>query len=115
MQPIYVTVTSSGSSPWKLTNWHATNPMQIGFGVRTSGLTSNWQIDVTMDDPTGTYPSSAGPTIFQSSQTSSGPGIINGGSSNAIGSILTPVAAWRITNTSTAGTVTVTALQVGIG
>jgi hypothetical protein len=112
MQPIYVSVTSSGSSPWKLTNWHVTAPMNIGFGVRTSALSSTWQIDVTMDDPTGTYPSSAGPTVFQSSQTTNG---IAGGSSNAIGAITTPIAAWRVTNNSSAGTVTATALQVGIG
>lgn len=61
MQPVYVTVTPSGSSPWKLTNWHATGLMNIGFGVKTSGLTSTWQVDVTMDDPTNVFPSSAGP------------------------------------------------------
>lgn len=109
-QPIYITQTSSGSSPWKLVNWHVT-PINIGFGVKTSGLTSNWQIDVTMDDPTGTFPSSAGPTVFQSSQV----GGISGGSSNSVGSITTPVAAWRLTVSSTGGTVTVTALQAGIG
>jgi hypothetical protein len=85
--------------------------MNIGFGVRTNGLSSSWQIDVTMDDPTGTFPSSAGPTVFQSSQV----GGISGGSSNAVGSITTPIAAWRVTNNSTGGTVTVTALQAGIG
>jgi hypothetical protein len=114
MQPIYVTQTSTGStgsSPWKLTNWHSDGLMNIGFGVRTSALSSNWQIDITMDDPTNTYPSSAGPTVFQSSQV----GGISGGSSNAVGSIATPIAAWRVTNTSTSGTVTVTALQAGIG
>src|ERR1700757_4886588 len=111
MEPIYVTVTSSGSSPWKLTNWHV-RTMNIGFGVRTNGLSSNWQIDITMDDPTGVYPSSAGPTIFQSSQTTNG---IAGGSSNAVGANTTPIAAWRVTNPSTGGTVTVTALQAGIG
>lgn len=115
MQPIYVTQTSSGSSPWKLTNWHSDGVMNIGFGVRTSGLTSTWQVDVTMDDPTNTFPSSAGPTIFQSSQTgSSANGVLAGGSSNAIGNILMPIAAWRVTNNSTAGTVTVTAVQTGI-
>jgi hypothetical protein len=68
------------------------------------------------DDPTGTYPSSAGPTVFQSSQTgSSANGTLAGGSSNAIGNILMPIAAWRVTNNSTGGTVTVTALQAGIG
>lgn len=105
MQPIYVTVTSSGSSPWKLTNWQI-GTFNIAFGVRTSGLTSNWQIDMTVDDPTNTYPSSAGPTIFSS---------LVSGSTNALAAITTPIAAWRVTNTSTAGTVTVTALQAGIG
>jgi hypothetical protein len=52
-----------------------------------------------MDDPTNTYPSSAGPTIFSS---------LVSGSTNAIASITFPIAAWRVTNTSTAGTVSVT-------
>jgi hypothetical protein len=73
-------------------------------------------VDITMDDPTGVYPSSAGPTVFQSSQAgSSQNGVIVGGSSNAIGNILMPIAAWRVTNNSTGGTVTVTALQAGVG
>jgi hypothetical protein len=93
-------------SPWQLANWHCT-PINIGFAVKTSALSSSWQIDVTLDDPTGTYPSSAGPTIFQSPQV----GTINGGSSNTVGAILQPIAAWRVTNNSTGGTVTVTALQ----
>ena len=103
MQPRYVTISSSGSSPWQLVNWHTT-PINIGFGVRTSALSSTWQIDVTLDDPTNTFPSSAGPTVFQSSQV----GTINGGSSNAVGAILQPIAAWRVTNNSTGGAVTVT-------
>jgi hypothetical protein len=91
-------------------NWHTT-PINIGFAVRTSALSSNWQIDVTMDDPTNTYPSSAGPTVFQSSQV----GTISGGASNAIGAITQPIAAWRLTVSSTGGAATVTALQAGIG
>jgi hypothetical protein len=83
------------------------------IGVRTNALNSNWQLDVTLDDPFGVYPSSAGPTIFQSSQLSATS--IAGGSSNAVGSITAPIAAWRVTNSSTGGTVTVTALQSGIG
>jgi hypothetical protein len=110
MQPRYVTLSSQGSSPWSLVNWHTT-PINIGFGVRTSALSSTWQIDVTMDDPTGVFPSSAGPTIFQSSQV----GTIAGGSSNAVGAILQPIAAWRLTNNSTGGVATVTVLQAGIG
>lgn len=111
MQPISVTVTSSGSSPWKLTNWHAAAPMQIGFSAATSGLSSTWQVDVMLQDPSSTYPSTT-QTIWQASAV--GGSSIN--SSNAVFSISTcPIAAWRVTNNSTGGTVTVTALQVGIG
>jgi hypothetical protein len=85
--------------------------MQIGFGIRVASLSSQYQIDVTMDDPTNTYPSSAGPTIFSASAIG-GPVT---SSVNQIASISTcPIAAWRLTSNSTAGTVTVTALQSGI-
>src|SRR5262249_8081610 len=112
MQPRYVTVTSSGSSPWQTTNWHIT-PFKITFSGRASGLRSNWQLDVTMDDPSGVYPSTAGaPLIFGASQISSALGVT---SSNVIGSITVPITAWRVTNSSTGGAITVTALQAGIG
>ncbi|MET4384368.1 hypothetical protein ABIB73_000103 [Bradyrhizobium sp. F1.4.3] len=110
MQPRYVTISSSGSSPWQVLNWHAT-PINVGFAVRVASLSSTWQLDVTMDDPSGVYPSSAGPTIFASSQV----GTISGGSGNAVGAVLQPIAAWRLTNNSTGGSVTATVLQAGIG
>lgn len=109
MQPRYLTLSSSGSSPWQLVGWYAT-PINIGFALRTASLSSTWQIDVTMDDVTDAFPSSAGPTIFQSSQVG-GPA---GSSVNAIGAITQPIAAWRLTNNSRGGSVTVTALQAGI-
>jgi hypothetical protein len=112
MQPIYVTVTSSGSSPWKLVNWHTT-PINIGFASKVASLSSQYQIDITMDDPTNTYPSSAGPTVFLSSQAAGGGIALS--SLGGIGVITQPIAAWRVTNNSTGGTVTVTALQAGIG
>lgn len=112
MQPRYVSVSSSGSSPWQLTNWHSKPPMMLGFGIRVASLSSQYQIDVTMDDPTNVFPSSAGPTVFSASA-------IGGpltSSANQIASISTcPIAAWRLTNSSTGGIVTVTALQVGLG
>ncbi|MCK1480480.1 hypothetical protein IVB27_38550 [Bradyrhizobium sp. 197] len=110
MQPRYITQSSSGSSPWQLVGWYA-SPINIGLAVRVASLSSTWQIDVTMDDPTGVFPSSAGPTIFQSSQLG-GPA---GSSVNAIGAIAQPIAAWRVTNNSTGGSVTVSALQAGVG
>lgn len=112
MQPIYVTVTSTGSSPWKLTNWHA-GTFNISFAARVASLSSQFQLDITFDDPTSVYPSSAGPTIFLSSQAAGGGIALS--SVNAIGVITQPIAAWRVTNNSTGGTVTVTALQSGIG
>lgn len=111
MQPRYVTVSSSGSSPWQPTNWDGRSPMHIGFGILTSALSSRYEIDVTMDDPTATFPSSAGPTVFSASAIG-GP-IIS--SANQIGNVTTPIAAWRLTNTSTGGIVTVSWLELGIG
>lgn len=112
MQPVYVTVSSSGSSPWRLVNWHVT-PINLGFATRVSGLSSQYQIDITLDDPSGVYPSSAGPTVFLSSQAAGGGIALS--SIGGIGVITQPIAAWRVTNNSTGGSVTVTALQAGIG
>ncbi len=109
MQPISVTLSSTGSSPWKLVNWHA-NPINLGIMVSVASLSSTWQIDVTLADPTNTYPSSA-VAVFQSSQVG-GPAA---SSINSIGAIIQPIAAWRLTNNSTGGAVTATVLQSGIG
>lgn len=112
MQPRYVTLSSSGVSPWQLTNWQGDPPMMLGFGIAVASLSSQYSLQVTMDDPTNVYPSSAGPTVFSASAIG-GPVT---SSQNQIASISTcPVAAWRVTNSSTGGTVTVTVLQVGIG
>jgi hypothetical protein len=111
MQPRYVTVSSSGSSPWQIVNWHST-PINIGFASLVSGLSSQYQIDVTLDDPSGVYPSSAGPTVFLSSQAAGGGIALS--SVGGLGVITQPIAAWRLTNNSTGGSVTVTALQAGI-
>ncbi|MGJ5027997.1 hypothetical protein ACQR1I_14220 [Bradyrhizobium sp. HKCCYLS2038] len=87
-------------------------PMQIGFGIRVASLSSTYQVDVTLDDPTNTFPSSAGPTVFSASAIG---GPITS-SQNQIGAISTcPIAPWRVTNNSTGGAVTVTAVQAGIG
>jgi len=111
MQPIYVTLSSSGSSPWKLTNWHGYPPMSIGFAVTVASLSSRWQIDIMLADPTSVYPSTVS-TVFQASQVG-GPA---GSSINGIGAISTvPIAAWRLTNNSTSGSVHVAALESGIG
>jgi hypothetical protein len=54
MQQTYVTQSSSGSSPWKLTNTARTGQFQMTLAIASAGVP--WQIDVTADDPTGRFP-----------------------------------------------------------
>jgi hypothetical protein len=116
MQPIYLTLSSTGSSPWKPVNWHI-SPMEISFSVISTGG-SSYFISATLEDPTGTYPSpvSSAPTAFT----------IFTGSSNALFSLgssatvpLTePISAFQLTlnSQSSAGArVTLVTLQSGIG
>jgi hypothetical protein len=49
----HVTLSSSGSSPWQLTNRQGAPSMMIDFNIQIPALSSTYQIDVTMDDPTG--------------------------------------------------------------
>jgi len=110
--PVYITQSSSGSSPWKLTNWHCTGLMNIGVSV-VGNSTSTWQIDYTVDDPTGSFPNptlgASAPTVFSS---------MSGSSTATYGSFSTPVAAIRLTMnglSSAGGKVAATILQAGIG
>jgi hypothetical protein len=115
MQPIYVTLSSSGSSVWKMPNWHAT-PQQISFAVLSTGG-SSWSIDITFEDPSGTYPSprSSAPTPFT----------ILIGSSNQFVSIVpgsslypAPIAGYRFNfnaPSSAGATATLVVNQAGIG
>jgi hypothetical protein len=116
LQPQYITLSSTGSSPWKTVNWHAT-PQEISFSVISTGG-SSYFISATLEDPSGTYPSpvSSAPTAFT----------IFTGSSNAIFSLgssatvpLTePIAAYQFTlnSQSSAGAkVTLVSMQSGIG
>ena len=85
--------------------------MNIGASV-AGNSTSTWQIDYTVDDPTGAYPNptlgTSSPTVFSSFN----------GSSSAYAAFTTPVAAIRLTVnalSSAGGRVTATMLQAGIG
>jgi hypothetical protein len=94
MQPVYLTLSSSGSSPWKVPNAAATL-QQLSFAVISTGG-SSWFIDVAFEDPTNTYPSlnSSLPTAFT---------ILTGSSNQFIGigpgstTGITEIAAYRIT------------------
>jgi hypothetical protein len=114
MQPIFVTLTSSGSSPWKVPNAHAT-PQQLSMAVISTGG-SSWFIDVAFEDPTNTYPSpnSSLPTAFT---------ILTGSSNQFISvgvgsTIVSEIAAYRITLNapSSAGAKIMLAVnQAGVG
>lgn len=116
MQPIYITLNSSGSSVWKIPNWHAT-PQQISFAINSSGG-SSWFLDVTFQDPGGTFGSTAlstAPVAFT---------ILTGSSNQFIGigpgstTGLTVIAGYRFTlNTlsSVGAPTTLLVNQAGIG
>jgi hypothetical protein len=111
VQPLYVTLTSTTPSPWRLANWHA-QPQQIAFQVISSGG-SSWIINGTLEDPTGVYPNptSSTPTPF----------VLATGSSNvfiSLGTSAIPIAAYQFTinaQSSAAAPVTFVTLQSGIG
>jgi hypothetical protein len=129
VQPRYVNliVPSSGvTSPpavsaWQLIDWNTNLPTTIGLQLNTSnGIAAG--IQVTLDDPTGTFlnptVTSTGPVsvTFLSSQVQGGG--IPVGTAPAVGWITSPIAALRLVSTSTAtgiGTVTLTFIQQGVG
>jgi hypothetical protein len=86
--------------------------MNIGVSV-VGNSTSTWQIDYTVDDPSGSFPNptlgASAPTVFSS---------MSGSSTATYGGFTTPVAAIRLTmnaRSSVGGQVTATILQAGIG
>jgi hypothetical protein len=112
MQPTYVTLSSSGSSPWKLANWHVTAPQQFGFAVISTGGSSG-TIDVTLEDPINVYPSpnSSVPTAFAFASWGASATFLSGFSSFSI-------AAYRLTVNSLSSVgakVVLATIQSGIG
>ena len=87
-------------------------PQQIAFAVLSTGG-SSWAINVTYDDPSGTYPSpvSSAPTAFT----------LLAGSSNqfvTVGTSMLPIAGYRFSlnaPSSAGASVTFVALRAGVG
>jgi len=112
MQPRYLTLSSTITSPWNPINWNGYPPKQIGFQVISTGG-SSWFISGTCEDPTGVYPNpnSSTPTAFT----------IATGSSNiyiSLGTSAVPIAAYQFTlntQSSAAARVTLVTLESGIG
>lgn len=118
MQPVYITLSATGSSPWKLANWQI-SPQQFGFAVTSTGG-SSWIIEATLEDPTGVYPNPNLTTPF-SSQVTVYP-ILTGSTNQLIGmpsSLNIPaITAYRFTlNTISQANakVTLVTLQSGVG
>jgi hypothetical protein len=108
-QPIYLTLSSSGPSPWKVPNWQAT-PQQISFAVLSTGG-SSWPIDVAFEDPINTYPNSSTPTSFT---------VLTGSSNQfvSLGTSAVPIAAYRFNfnvPSSAGAKATLVMNQAGIG
>lgn len=123
--PFLIGTSSVGGTQWKLTNWYGAPPMQIGaglvFSTSANGVTGS--IEFTMDDPTQVFPNGSVPTVLFSTTHVSGLSSFaatttSWGNVNTDGQVLTPIAAWRLTVTSSssgAGTVSATVMQAGIG
>lgn len=111
---------SAGGTPWRVANWHA-NPMILSAGITlsSSGNSATGVIEITMDDPSGVYSSSSTiQTIFAStSRVCTAVSTNTWGVINVDGQTTPPIAAWRLTITSTSATTTVSAavMQSGIG
>jgi hypothetical protein len=111
MQPQYVTLSSSGSSPWRQTDWDA-EPQQIAFAViAASG--SSWAIGVTFEDISGTYPSpvSSSPTSFT---------LLAGSTTQfvTVGASMAPIAGYRFSlnaPSTVSASVTFVVMQSGTG
>jgi hypothetical protein len=112
MQPQYITATSSGSSPWKVANWHSNGLQQFGFAVLSTGGSSG-TIDIALEDPTNVFPSpnSSLPTAFAFATWGASATFLSGFSSFSI-------AAYRLTVNSLSSVgakVVMATIQSGIG
>ncbi len=120
--PILIGTSSVGGTQWKLTNWHVT-ALAVGAALTFSSTAAaaTGSIEFTMDDPTQTYPnpsSAAVPAVFTSTSHVSTPASTNSwGIVNSDANSITPIAAWRltVTSTSTSATVAATVMQGDIG
>lgn len=115
MQPRYITLSSSGSSPWQVVNWHGM-PQQYGFTAIGNPLSSNssFSVDCTLEDPTKTYPSpiSSGPIVAFSPISGSASSVLT------VGLTSIAIAAFRLTVnalSSAGASVTLASVQAGIG
>ena len=121
MQPQYLSLTSTGSSPWKSANTQLT-PQQITFAVISTGG-SSYFISVALEDPSGAYQSpnysstvgSTGVTAFTAFTGSSNAFVTLGSSATfPVGAPITGYQFTLNTQSSAGARVTCVCLQSGI-
>lgn len=123
-QPVYVTQSSSGSTPWKITNWHATLAQQISFTILSTGGSSG-VINLAFEDPTGVYPSPNAnggvvlpSSVYQAGITSFQLTAFTTGQTNqflSVPSSFLPFVAWQAVVNTAGGKITFVMNQAGIG
>lgn len=123
-QPIYVTQTSSGPGPWQDVEMGIT-PQQISWSLTSTAASPvTVALQVTYDNPfvygssyggaggLAVLPSTAQPAAYTVATLSSGTPWASP-SQVSLPSSMTPIYAWRLNETVTAGPITATALQAG--
>jgi len=118
--PFIVGTSSVGGTTWKVVDWHGYTPVvgaTLTFSTSANGMTGS--IELSMDDPTGTYqnPNYTVPNVLRSTSHVVGCSTNSYGISNVDANSLFPVAAWRMTLTSTssgAGTLYGTVMVSGV-
>lgn len=120
---VNIGTSSQAGSPWKLTDWTKAPQDLSGYiTLSTSANSMSGRFDITLDDPTFTTPRAVPvtvPAVFNSTSV-----VGTAASTNSFGplnvdagGIVFPVAAWRLTITSSstsAGTVSGAVLQAGV-
>jgi len=101
--PFIVGTSSVGGTPWKVVDWSGYTPA-IGATLTftTSANSMSGSIDLTMDDPTNTYsnPNLTVPGVIKSTSHVVAASTTSYGIANVDANSIFPVAAWRMTLTS---------------
>lgn len=123
--PILVGTSSVAGTPWQMANWQIGTPnFSAQTTINSSQMTASWEF--TLLDITGTYPSGfssaiSSPIVFVSSGITGAVGssgaTLGTSATSTLAGMSIPIAAWRVTVTSSSSTYATyaTVMQAGIG
>lgn len=110
--PVYFTMNTQVSSPWKNVDFHA-QPFQLSIAVVVTG-TITYTVEYTYDpvaptpDPSSWAPGTSTPAVFSDA-------VLANQSSTGETTINDPIIAWRVTvNSVSGGSIAVKGIQAGI-